>query len=237
METAGQVMSAFNPSVLKEPRGFIKPIEWIISIFAFATTTSFSTNVDFTVPCNITKGEVSYTFSYPFDLQNIGFKIPVCPTNVTTSTVHLLQGAESPAQFYVFVGVMAFLYCLVALILYIFFDDLYRKNTKIVAADFIVSVVITALWLISSSAWAQGVSDVKLYTDPQESGLFENKIFPECVQPDACKVTFLGNFAGLNVSIIFGFLNFGVWVGNLWFLYKETPWFKVKSKPPSSPDM
>jgi hypothetical protein len=32
---------------------------------------------------------------------------------------------------------------------------------------------------------------------------------------------------------IFGFLNLMVWVGNLWFLYKETPWFKVQAKPPA----
>ena len=32
-----------------------------------------------------------------------------------------------PAEFYVFVGVMAFLYCIAALVLYIGFDDKYRK--------------------------------------------------------------------------------------------------------------
>ena len=30
---------------------------------------------------------------------------------------------------------------------------------------------------------------------------------------------------------VFGFFNMLVWLGNLWFLYKETPWFKVQSKP------
>jgi hypothetical protein len=38
----------------------------------------------------------------------------------------------------------------------------------------------------------------------------------------------------LNLQI-FGFLNMVVWAGNLWFLYKETPWFKVRSKPPQEP--
>lgn len=37
---------------------------------------------------------------------------------------------------------------------------------------------------------------------------------------------------------IFGFLNMVVWGGNIWFLYKETPWFKVRARPsdPSIPN-
>ena len=34
---------------------------------------------------------------------------------------------SAAAEFYVFVGVMAFLYCIAALVLYIGFDDKYRK--------------------------------------------------------------------------------------------------------------
>ena len=35
---------------------------------------------------------------------------------------------------------------------------------------------------------------------------------------------------------IFGFLNMCVWAANLWFLYKETPWFKVSAaSKPSTP--
>ncbi|ESP03165.1 hypothetical protein LOTGIDRAFT_177021, partial [Lottia gigantea] len=97
--------------------------------------------------------------------------------------------------------------------------------------DFIISVVLTILWLISASAWAQGVTDVKEYTDPVDSNMFGNdKIIAVCGPVGACENVQLGNFAGLNVSLIFGFLNFGVWVGNLWFLFKETPWFKGSSE-------
>ena len=66
-----------------------------------------------------------------------------------------------------------------------------------------MSIVITVLWLVSASAWAQGVSDIKYYTDPVESGIFFNKkIMPECAKDKSCEVTYLGNFAGLNVSCV-----------------------------------
>ncbi|XP_059165529.1 synaptophysin-like isoform X2 [Physella acuta] len=232
MEAAGQVSSAFNIGVFKEPRGFIKILEFVLSIFAFATTTSHDTSTTFTVlNCdsdNKTHKYV-YEYGYPYDLES------VCK-DVCGKQVCFLSGSKSSAEFYVFVGVIVFLYCLGALVLYIFFDDFYRRNTRVIIADFVISIVLTLLWIIGSSAWASGVSDVKMYTDPVDGGLFTKERIPECAaDTKACTVDSLGNFASLNVSLIFGFLNFLVWVGNLWFLYKETPWFKVQAKPPTEP--
>ncbi|XP_055883173.1 synaptophysin-like isoform X2 [Biomphalaria glabrata] len=230
MEAAGQVTSGVNIGVFKEPRGFIKVLEFVLSIFAFATTTSHKSSTTFSILCaNATQPEDrTFYYSYPYDLESECFKL--CDTDAKQFC--LLSGSKSSAEFYVFVGVIVFLYCLAALVLYIFFDDLYRRNTRLVIVDFIISVVLTLLWIIASSAWAAGVSDVKTYTDPEEGGIFGTG---QC-QKDLCKVKSLGNFASLNVSLIFGFLNFGVWIGNLWFIYKETPWFKLTSKPPTEPD-
>ncbi|XP_076448378.1 synaptophysin-like isoform X2 [Babylonia areolata] len=235
MEAAGQVMSNFNASVLKEPRGFLKLIQFVLSIFAFATTTSFSSSSSFKVTCNTTAVEsVSFEYGYPFDLEDVCINKPVCNKTVKNyEPVCLLAGAKSSAEFYVFVGVIVMLYSLAALVLYIFFDDLYRKNNLIIVGDFVASIVLTLLWLISSSAWAAGLSDVKEYTDPKEGGFFDVKRFPECNPGNKCEVTSVGNYGSLNASVIFGFLNMLVWVGNLWFLYKETTWFKVQSKPPA----
>jgi chromate transport protein ChrA len=51
-----------------------------------------------------------------------------------TLQVALLEGAKSSAEFYVFVGVIVFLYCLAALVLYLLFDEVYRSNTNISTA-------------------------------------------------------------------------------------------------------
>lgn len=166
---------------------------------------------------------------YPFDLDSEGFTAQLCNQTVSQN---LLQGSKPAAEFYVFVGVIVFLYCLAALIMYVFCDDFYRQHNACTVGDFIISCAIVLLWLISSSAWAQGVTDLKFYTDLAECDFFKN--VPVCAIA-TCKQTMMPNFASLNVSIIFGFLNMVVWVGNLWFLYKETPWHKVQSKPPAVP--
>lgn len=61
--------------------------------------------------------------------------VPLCK-NVSGphGQVALLEGAKSSAEFYVFVGVIVFLYCLAALVLYLLFDEVYRSNTNISTA-------------------------------------------------------------------------------------------------------
>lgn len=163
----------------------------------------------------------------------------MCGHHLAPSVVNFSYSGKSSSEFYVFVGAMAFIYCLAALVVYVFFDELYRKNNRLSIIDFVVTGVFALLWLISSSAWAQGVTDLKYYTDPTD-GLFQK--MQECGfiitnHTITCTPTLEPNFSTLDVSVIFGFLNTFVWIGNLWFLYKETPWFKVQAAPPMDPAM
>ncbi|ELU10581.1 hypothetical protein CAPTEDRAFT_221651 [Capitella teleta] len=213
----------------------------ILAIFAFATTTSVSSSCAFTYTCQKEAPvEQVMKFGYPFRLSNDKFSVPLCAnsSDIASEKVGLYGDFSSSAEFYVFVGVMAFLYSLAALVLYVCFDDKYRKYDNIPIADFVITAVFTLLWLISSSAWADGVSKVKYYSNPAEMFYNEPGDVKECEKSYAethgitCEVTKLANFASLNVSIIFGFLNMCVWGANLWFLFKETKWFKVTSQHP-----
>ena len=59
-------------------------------------------------------------------LNSYKFPVPIC--NATSTEDASMNGNYgSAAEFYVFVGVMAFLYSIAALILYVFFDEKYRK--------------------------------------------------------------------------------------------------------------
>ena len=147
---------------------------------------------------------------------------------------------NSGPQFYVFVGVMAFLYSMATLVLYVFFDDKWRNiemipivvNTAFALAsqfqrflyigcfskisnkfhvfkirltlllqDCIAAVVFAVLFLIGSSVWADSLTDIKHYSDPDE--LF-NRIVKDCTDSynHTCKTSHTGNFATLNVSVV-----------------------------------
>uniref|UniRef100_A0ABI7XC30 Synaptophysin like 1 n=1 Tax=Felis catus TaxID=9685 RepID=A0ABI7XC30_FELCA len=132
-----QRMSSFqlNLNPLKEPLGFIKVLEWIASIFAFATCGGFKGKTEIQLTCH--KGNENKTitaaFAYPFRLNEASFDaIPnanVCDINWKNYV--LIGDYSSSAQFYVTFAVFVFLYCLAALLLYVGYTNLYRESRKL----------------------------------------------------------------------------------------------------------
>lgn len=217
-------MSAFqiNLNPLKEPLGFIKVLEWFASIFAFATCGGFTGRTEILANCPFKVGHnktVTATFGYPFRLNQASFhtpsKVNVCEVNWEK---HVLIGDySSSAQFYVTFAVFVFLYCIAALVLYVGYMKLYRDSRKLPMIDFIVTLVATFLWLVSSSAWAKALTDIKIATG--------HRIIEEldpCKSVVTCHFVSVTSMGSLNVSVIFGFLNMILWGGNAWFVYKET---------------
>ncbi|XP_012601899.1 synaptophysin-like protein 1 [Microcebus murinus] len=220
----GQRMSAFqlNLNPLKEPLGFIKVLEWIASIFAFATCGGFKGKTEILVHCppaNDNKTIIA-TFGYPFRLNQASFESPL---HVNACEVfwkdHVLIGDySSSAQFYVTFAVFVFLYCIAALLLYVGYTNLYRDSRKLPMVDFVVTLVVTFLWLVSTSAWAKALTDIKIATGPS----IVQELMP-CKKPGVtCYFGSVTSMGSLNVSVIFGFLNMILWGGNAWFVYKET---------------
>ncbi|KAF7459553.1 Hypothetical predicted protein [Marmota monax] len=96
---------------------------------------------------------------------------------------------------------------------------LHRRTSH--SVDFIVTVVFSFLWLVGSSAWAKGLSDVKVATDPKEV----LQLMSACKQQsNKCMAVHSPVMSSLNTSVVFGFLNFILWAGNIWFVFKETCW-------------
>ncbi|KAH0513859.1 Synaptoporin [Microtus ochrogaster] len=153
-------------------------------------------------------------------LHQVTFEVPTCEGK-ERQKLALVGDSSSSAEFFVTVAVFAFLYSLAATVVYIFFQNKYRENNRGPLIDFIVTVVFSFLWLVGSSAWAKGLSDVKVATDPKEVLL----LMSACKQPyNKCMAVHSPVMSSLNTSVVFGFLNFILWAGNIWFVFKETGW-------------
>ncbi|XP_077385557.1 synaptoporin isoform X1 [Festucalex cinctus] len=220
-----QLASAGTFQVLKLPLGFIRVLEWLFAIFAFGTCGGYSGQLRVSVDCMEKASSnlsIAIDFAYPFRLHQVSFEVPVCE-GMRRERLFLIGDYSSSAEFFVTIAVFAFLYSLVATVIYIFFHNKYRENIRGPLIDFVVTVVFSFMWLVSSSAWAKALSDVKLATDPDEVQL----LISACKdQTNKCGSVQEPRWSGLNTSVVFGFLNFVLWAGNIWFVFKETGWHK-----------
>ncbi|XP_061496375.1 synaptophysin-like protein 1 isoform X1 [Rhineura floridana] len=207
-------------SPLKEPLGFIKLLEWFFSMFVFATCGGYKGATTILVSCKgVVNRTVTAAFAYPFRLNKVIFSSPD-PTrcNGTWADFHLVGNFSSSAQFFVTLGVLIFLYCMAALVLYLGYMHVYRNDGIFPMIDYVFTLSAVFLWLVSSAAWAKALVDIKVSTGPH---IVEE--IPACkMQGSSCVFASVTSMGSLNVSVVFGLLNMILWGGNAWFVYKET---------------
>lgn len=209
-----------NIDVFQEPRGVMRIFQFVFAIWAFAKTVDYTNEVHLTY-CK--ENHSSLEFSYPYQLDRIQKSLHSCSNNSDPLTFSLVGDFSSDAQFFVATGVMSMLYCVGISVVYVLFDEEYQSNATVPMTDFLATLLLAVFWLSGSAAWANGLVGLKAVTNP------ENILSWKICQELNCGAG-IGSFSGLNISITLGFLNFFLWAFDLWFLYKETQWFKDANK-------
>ncbi|XP_071656621.1 synaptophysin-like protein 1 [Patagioenas fasciata] len=153
---------------LREPLGLVRALQWFFSIFAFSTVGGYGGAVSFRVSCfNQSEVTVSAAFAYPFRLNEATFSPSLAGlcNHTWAQDVHLVGDFSSGAQFFVGVAAVAFLGSMGAMALYLAYMHLYRRaGARLPLLDFLCTVALSFLWLVSSSAWAKALGDIRTST-------------------------------------------------------------------------
>ncbi|XP_068450866.1 synaptoporin b [Clinocottus analis] len=203
----------------------------IFAICAFATCGGYYGHLQVKVDCADRRSNLSINidFGYPFRLQEVHFKAPLCEAK-REEVIFLEGNFSSSAQFFLTVGVFAFLYSLLATIVYVFYQNKYLRNNRGPLVDFLVTVIFSFMWLVSSCCWAKTLYEIKTATNPTQVLL----LISACrAQENKCMATEEPLWSRLNSSAVFGFVNVVLWVGNIWFVFKETGWYKTGHRYPT----
>ncbi|GIY64394.1 synaptophysin [Caerostris extrusa] len=218
--------------VIKEPRGFIRIIQCLMAILAFSTTAGFSTECKFSINCGGDEDDidVEYEFGYPFSHTEL--EIPHDCDDKELLHMILPFNYSNASGFFVATGVISFMYTIIILTVYIFFHQTYSNNPKLPVVDLVISVVLSIFWMAGSSAWAQGVTDLKYYLHPETLFQFLFICLNEKNGHDVCDSEEDGSYGTLNASLILGFANFLLWTCSLWFIYKETVFHSPEESAP-----
>lgn len=126
-----KTISTARTDVLKEPLGFIKIIQIFFAILAFSIAVNGGDTILVSVACPNSKQINSYaTYSYPYSLSSTEWQPPVqCPNQVAIETRKTISDSSASISassgFFVFTGVVAFLYSLAFTVIYVFFRHKY----------------------------------------------------------------------------------------------------------------
>lgn len=125
--------SSYSLSVFQEPRGVMRLFQLFFSVCSFYSTTDFE--VTLRLHCTDFKVQApeEYTFEYPFK-----FAQKYC-----NNTQLLPLDVSSDAQFFVATGVLSMLYAITITLVYMYFDDIYKRKP-----EFPMAVSILPTWHI-----------------------------------------------------------------------------------------
>lgn len=209
--------------VLKEPRGFIKIIQFLFSILAFACLVDWRGHLSFEVDCKGDKKIIQKTFQYPFAMDEVKLERPICkndsgakePTDFAVNAVH-------SSQFFVFIGVIAFLASAAICAGYMLYEDVYMSTPRYAWADIFLHGALAFFWFVASCAYAAEIWKIKKFSSFDGATKGEGApAFDDC-QKHTCKSLTNPTYANLDIAALCGFVNVFLWGANIWFLYKET---------------
>uniref|UniRef100_A0A914E0M7 MARVEL domain-containing protein n=1 Tax=Acrobeloides nanus TaxID=290746 RepID=A0A914E0M7_9BILA len=205
-----------NTEQLKLPLGFIKLVELIFALIAWAAKNGWRFELQYS--CldgqNLTK-EITH-----FSLKDVAFE------NCNGTNVFLFDNSYSgSSSFFGFVAIASIFFVLGMLFIYLFNWGLYAGDDRVPQLDLVLTSLLAIFWFLATVFWFFGANGVESATEPDRV----LKLVKEKHLCEGCEDKFISSYAmyaTLTVSLFAGFGCLVLFASNMWFTYKETIWFR-----------
>jgi hypothetical protein len=216
------MIQQLNIDQLKVPLGFIKVLELVFALIAFAALNGWKFELRYV--CNgIPRSYETTTFSLP----SVQF---VKCDNTSGSLFNDSFGGVS--TFFAFVAIASVIFSLVMLFVYLYMWGLYAGDDRVPQIDLLITMILAMSWFIATWSWWWGANGIERVTEEASvKSLLSEKDFK------ATDAKSYAVYAPLTVSILAGFTCLLLFATNIWFAYKETTWFRsrqqLRQQPPT----
>jgi hypothetical protein len=139
------------------------------------------------------------------------------------------------ARFFGFIAVISIIYCLIALYVYLFKWGVYAGDDRVPKMDLVITCGIAIWWFIATFVWWRATNALEVETDSKTvANRFKGGNFCDQKSFDDCHFESYAAYATLTVSVLAGVASLLLWASGIYFSYKETTWFRDRTKPTPS---
>jgi len=218
----GQRCPGYNIEIFKEPRGIIRVLQLVFAVITAVVLRSYEGYIDINY-CQQSPTTVHLPIEYPFNLNDVTAQLSCAAINGTilNPTLKLTNDFSCEARFLYDNCLWSIGVPIVAVFLYIIFWEEYESNGNMASIDFLASLVCAVCWISCVGYWGYAQSQLKAYTQPDAL-----KASLRVCDLVTCMDITRASVSTLTQTLILSFLNFFLWAAGLWFIYKETPWYR-----------
>ncbi|TMS38670.1 hypothetical protein L596_005342 [Steinernema carpocapsae] len=159
------------------------------------------------------------------DSFNLGsVLIPKC-TNGTMGESDVLwtEMFGGSSWFFGLVGVLSFFFVLASLYFYLFAWGNYESSERLSTIDFACTLGLACFWFVATWAWWTAANGIgALTTKEYITEQLKRKDFCDA----GCSTTSHGHNSSLSISVLAGWACVLLFGANVWFVWKETIWFR-----------
>jgi len=226
-------MVHYNWAVFKSPLGILKCIEFLLTLCALTSVSSFSVTTTYKSNLQADCRPTTITLAYPF---NFGSNFPEMYNNSCARdnlmVEHPLTGNDfgSSAQFFVFMGVVSFVYVIGAFMVYLLLWEVYERDNRYRLYDLFMHSLLAFLWIFAAISWAFSAAGVGIVANADVFMQQVATLDKGCMNgnKNICQFTPSSwNFAALNFGAFCGFACLVLFCINAWIVYKE--WFRCRA--------